>query len=53
MTVLVTGSSGHLGEPLMRTLRASGPRLLASTSALDRSPTRSDQSPTAPAWRRP
>ena len=24
MTVLVTGSSGHLGEALMRTLRASG-----------------------------
>ena len=24
MTVLVTGSSGHLGEALMRTLRATG-----------------------------
>ena len=24
MTVLVTGSSGHLGEALMRTLRANG-----------------------------
>ena len=24
MTMLVTGSSGHLGEALMRTLRASG-----------------------------
>ena len=28
MTVLVTGSSGHLGEALMRTLRASGRAVL-------------------------
>jgi nucleoside-diphosphate-sugar epimerase len=30
MTILVTGSAGHLGEALMRTLRAQGRRALGS-----------------------
>ena len=38
MTVLVTGSSGHLGEALMRTLRDAGREAVGSTSLPGRSP---------------
>ena len=47
MTILVTGSAGHLGEALMRTVAGAEARRAASTSSRRRSPTWSARSPTA------